>query len=69
MADDERKEIIVLGDLNTKLQDKRSYQPHDVITSQYQFEQLVNVVTKPISGKTIDLIYTSDKDWVIIKDR
>ena len=65
MADNERKQVIVLGDLNTNFQDKRFYQPIHVITSQYQLEQLVSVVTRPITGKTIDLIYTSDKDRVI----
>ena len=65
MADKERKEISVLWDLNTNFQDKRSYQPLHAITSQYQLEQLVNGITLPISGKTIHLINTSEKDRVI----
>ena len=65
MADNEHKEIIMLGDLNTNFQDKHSYQQLHVLTSQYQLKQLIDAVTRPISGKTIDLIFTSKEDNVI----
>ncbi|CAB3982810.1 Hypothetical predicted protein [Paramuricea clavata] len=65
MADNEHKEIIMLGDLNTNFQDKHSYQQLHVLTSQYQLKQLIDAVTRPILGKTIDLIFTSKEDNVI----
>ena len=65
MADNEHKEIIMLGDLNTNFQDKHSYLQLHVLTSQYQLKQLIDAVTRPISGKTIDLIFTSKEDNVI----
>ena len=36
-----------------------------VLTSKYQFKQLIDKVTRPISGKTIDLIFTSKDDNVV----
>ena len=47
MADNKHKEIIILGDLliNTNFQDKRSYQPIHILTSQYQLKQLIDAVT------------------------
>ncbi|CAB3997442.1 Hypothetical predicted protein [Paramuricea clavata] len=65
MADNEHKEIIMLGDLNTNFQDKHSYQQLHVLTSQYQLKQLIDAVTRPISGKTTDLIFTSKEDNII----
>ena len=64
-ADNEHKEVIILGDLNTNFQDKRSYHSLHVLTSKYQFKQLIDKVTRPISGKTIDLIFTSKDDNVV----
>ena len=64
-ADNEHKEFIILGDLNTNFQDKRSYHSLHVLTSKYQFKQLIDEVTRPISGKTIDLIFTSNDNNVV----
>ena len=64
MAENEHKEIIILGDLNTNFQDKRSYQSLHILTSQNQLKQIVDAVTRPVSGKIIDLIFTSMEDNV-----
>ena len=64
MADNEHKEIIILEDLKHKFSNKRSYQPLHILISQYQLKQLIDTVTRPVSGKTIDLIFNSMEDNV-----
>ena len=64
MANNEHKEIIILEDLKHKFSNKRSYQPLHILISQYQLKQLIDTVTRPVSGKTIDLIFNSMEDNV-----
>lgn len=56
----ENKETIIMGDFNINLLDKKG-KSHPLFRAIFtlQMEQLVNEVTRPVSGSRLDHIYTS----------
>ena len=61
------KETIFLGDVNIDRRNKLSFDKHRLIKAVHgmNFTQLVNEVTRPVSGTCLDYIYSNHPQRII----
>lgn len=63
--ENEVKEVIILGDFNVNVLNRSQYRPLKLITTSYQYEQLIDKVTRPATNTIIDHIYTTHPQFVL----